>query len=181
MGITDSNFSQIRELVESGKLIIGVHTGGAAGFFDKSATEMNQAIGEPASLQRNLVTWFLYISSLLIFSGIYFAIKAFGWWGILAIAGGFALLVFRYTFAQLGIQRIAPSILFLVIICIVVSVINLDLWTKLWILSLLLTLFFVKLRFYATHHFLRSLVFKNYRAFALLNGTIISIKEVDTF
>lgn len=180
MEINENTFPQIRELVQSGKLVIGVHTAGAANFFDQSATEMERAIGEPASFQRNLVLWSMYASSLLIFSGIFLAIKAFGWWGILAIAGGFALLTFQYTFSQLGMQRIAPTIIFLAISGIVVSVIDQGLWSKLWILSFVLTLFLIKVRFYAAHHFLRSLVVKNYRAFATLNGTLVSIKDGDS-
>jgi hypothetical protein len=179
MEINENSFQQLRELVQSGKLLIGVHTAGATDFFDKNTNELEQAIGEPVSFQRNVVVWSLYASSVLIFSSIFFAIKAFGWWGILAIAGGFGLLAFRYAFSQLGIQRIAPTIIFLAVIGLVVMAVSLGLWTRLWILSLLLALFFIKLRFYAAHHFLRSLVVKNYRAFAMLNGTVVSIKEPD--
>lgn len=142
---------------------------------------MEQAIGERASFQRNVVAWSLYTCSIVIFSSVFLAIKAFGWWGIPAIAGGFALLAFRYAFSQLGKQRIAPTIIFLAIAGIPLGVINQGLRAKLWILSLLLALFLVKARFYAAHHFLRSLVVNNYRAFAALNGTVVSIKETDTF
>ena len=55
MEVDENSFLQLRGLAESGKVLIGVHTGGAADFFDKKKKEMEEAIGEPASLQRNVV------------------------------------------------------------------------------------------------------------------------------
>lgn len=177
MEIDEKNFRQLQEFAQSGKVLIGVHTAGAANFFDKKKKEMEEAIGETCFFERNVVLFSLYLSSIAFFCSVFLAIKAFGWWAIIAIAVSFGVQVFRYAFSQLGIQRIVPTIIFLAIATTVIFALNLELWTTLWTVSVLLTLFFNKLRFYAAHHFLRSLVVRNYRAFAMLNGTTVSIKE----
>ena len=179
MEIDERNFGQLPELVQSGTFLIGVHTAGAASFFDKKKSEMEETIGESASFERNVVVYSEYLSSITFVCSIFFAIKAFGWWAIIAVAIGFGLQAFRYAFSQLGIQRIIPTIISLTFTAIIVVVLNLEFWPTLWILSILLALFFNKLKFYTAHHFLRSLVVRNYRAFAMLNGTIVSVKDVN--
>ncbi len=180
MEFDETNFRQLQELARRGQVLIGIHTAGAADFFHKNKKEIEEAIGESIPFERNVVLYLSYLYSIVFYGSIFFAIKAFGWWAILAIAIGFGLQAFRYAFSQLGIQRITPTIILLTIATVVVFALGLEFWATLWALSILLALLLNKLRFYAAHHLLRSLVVRNYRAFALLNGTIVSIKDIST-
>jgi hypothetical protein len=179
MEIDQSSFGQLRELAQDGKVLIGVHTAGAAAFLDKTAEEMEEAIGESVSFEPNIVVLLLYASSLMIFVSIPLAIRAFGWWGIPSIVASFGVLAFRYTYSQLGDQRIWTTIFFTGLAAIAVMGLRLEMWTKLWIFSVVLAILFTKLRFYAAQHLLRSLVVRNYRAFAMLYGSVIFVKEAE--
>jgi len=179
MEFDETNFKQLQELARSGKVLIGIHTAGATDFFDKTKKEMEEAIGESIPFERNVVLCLSYLYSIIFYGSIFFAIVAFGWWAILAIAVGFGLQSFRHTFSQLGIQRISLTIILFAIATVVVFALGLKYWATLWALSILIALFLDKLKFYAAHHLLRSLVIKNYRAFALLNGTIVSLKSIN--
>ena len=179
MEIDDNNFYKLRGLAESGKIQIGVHTAGTAQFFDKGKKEMSEIIGEPIFIQRYSILSLLYISSLTFFASIYFAIKAFNWWSIIAIAIGLFFIAYKDAFAKLGKQRIIPSSIFLTVSVLIVLIIFSDSWTELWFISIFITIYLYKLRYYVSQHLIRYLVINNYRALKYLEGNIVSIREIE--
>jgi hypothetical protein len=174
---SESEYSEIIKLVESGQVLIGIHTSGAVHFLDKSKNEMEQLIGEPADFARLPVRWSLYLGSLSFYASFFFAIKAFGWWALLAIPLSFAVFALRYAFSQLGRQRIASTVLFTIVSLIIVATVDSSIWLKLWIAFNIFTIVSFKLMFYFAQHLLRSLVARNYKAFSILEGTLVSVRR----
>lgn len=174
----ENDFKNLKSLAETGKIQIGVHTEKAANFFNKNKKEMIELIGEPITLQRYSLLIIMYSFAIIFFVNIFFAIKGFGWMSIIAIALSTSVYALRSVYARMKKQRIISSIIFLTVLIFLALFLSSVIWIKLFFISIFILIFLNKLRYYLAYRFMQQLVTYNYKAYKLLNGETISLRDV---
>ena len=167
----------VREATDS--IIVYVEPAIARRFFTEINQQvMQEKIGESLSIERFLITACLLLEFPCLLGGMIVSIFALKWYSIIAIlimVGAFFILG---ATSSMGKQRIRGAIL-LLIVCALLAYYLRDkgIFMTLWLILLPLPYFFTRLKYKLATMFLYSLVIHNEKAFNLLNGKGILLKE----
>lgn len=173
------NYQEFVQRAEKGEILIGTEPAVARKLFtDTDRLAIKEKLGESLFIERFFVkmAWLLEFISLL--GGIIASIFALKWYSIIAIP---VMLIAFFVLggkASIGRQKMGGA-LFLVVICALLAYEFRDKGAVMtaWLVLLPLPYFFARLTYKLATVFLRSLSVRNERAFNLLYGHGIFLKE----
>lgn len=173
------DYQELVKRAEKGEILIGVEPAVARKFFtDTNHSIVKEKIGEPLFIERFFVKtcWLLECTCLL--AGIITSIFALKWYSIIAIP---VMLIAFFVLggkASMGKQKVGGAV-FLVTICVLLAYYFRGEGTSMivWLVLLPLPYFFARLTYKLATIFLRCLSVRNEKAFNLLYGKGIFLKE----
>lgn len=156
-----------KSLAESRKLLIGVDPAIARAFFCESRyATARSAIGDSILWNRRLVVAMMFLSPLFLFVSFGLAVRAFGWWSLLAIP--FSLLIW---FAQGGRASLGGAVVTPMLVLAIGAVLLFLGPVFQWSAALLLCKGCDQLKYAWAVRSFRALVVRNETAFNLLGPT----------
>ncbi len=173
------DYQEFVQRAEKGKILIGAEPAVARKFFtDTDHSVIKEKIGEALFMERFFVRTCWLLEHVCLLAGIIASIIALKWYSIIAIP---VMVLASFVLggkASIGRQKIGGAV-FLVVICALLAYYfrNKGIFTIVWLVLLSLPYFFARLTYKLATIFLRLLSVRNEKAFNLLLGKGIFLKE----
>jgi len=173
------NYQEFVKWAEKGEIFIGIDPASARKFFiETSHSVVREKIGESLFIERFFVKTCFFLWYICLLAGIIASIFALKWYSIIAIP---VMLIASFVLggkASMGRQKIRGAV-FLVAICVLLAYYFRDKGTSMmvWLVLLPLPYFFARFTYKLATMFLRLLSVRNEKAFNLLYGRAIFLKE----
>jgi hypothetical protein len=173
------NYEEFVRREERGEILVGIEPAVARKFFtDTDHSIIKEKIGEPLFTERFFVKTCWLLEFICLFAGIIASIFALKWYSIMVIP---IMLITAFILGgkvSMGRQKIGGAV-FLVLIFILLAYYFRDKGTSkmVWLILLPLPYFFARLTYKLATMFLRLLSVRNEKAFNLLYGQGIFLKE----
>lgn len=160
------------------EIVIGVEPALARRYLMKSSGDhLESGIGERATVERAIVTGAYWLGPLAMVASIPAAVAGFSWWSMIAIPVTLVGWWFYYGRASAGRQRVRSVVAGLglaLMLCYQSPTLTPSL---LWLVCIAAAFFFARMTFASASFFVRALVVRNVRAFDILNGTVVFVRN----
>lgn len=173
------NYQESVKRTKEGGALIHVEPAGARKFFtNTNYSVIKEKVGESLLIERFFVKACWLLEYVFLIAAMITSIFALKWYSIIAMPVMLIAFIVLSGEASMGKQKIADT-LFLIIICFSLAFYFRDKGTSMvvWLVLLPLPYFFVRLTYKLATLFLRLLSVRNEKAFNLLYGKRIFLKE----
>jgi hypothetical protein len=167
MPISEEEYRSLLEHQRMGRLQIFISTADFRQLFLKiDGAKLSQELGEPIHARITFINILSYTDFLALVVSIALAVPAFGWWSLLVIPSLIIAWMFYKAHASRGKQRLlGVSVLLAVVIGSALFWDSLAIWTRLFIVAVAVTIFLIRLLYYAVARTAFGLVHSSYKFF----------------